>query len=496
MFHKKINEYQSSLYGINFYQSYGNEFKKAEKLLNNYLKFKNANYLKESWEIYQAIFCNIKEKYKDFKNISLEYISPKLLNLRNSNIQIPIREDKIFSENMETILTQLKKTENKLTSFEHDIRIKKINKNIIIIKDKGNPRKIMMTGTNEKEYSFELKLLWTNSNDILVRQLLVFYNILLARDKDNISKNYYIPLGSIYIHIKKSILSSYLECYDSLYELIKNKRISSNLNVDIENKKLSEIYPNYTSGNFLSKVEIFKEILKEKDGTELKQIIFEKSFDSKDWFYKRANYSRTLAVMSIIGYILGLGDRNLNNILMNNENCKIIHKNFDSCFEIANKRNKFPEKVPFRLTRTLIKALDIVGVDGIFRVTSEKIMDISRNNKYLISTILSSFVFEPFIFAQFIVQKTNNNNEIITNGKLLDMKNKQKINFELYNDEFDYNELKKIKESIIMRINDKLTGTDFGIDVLDIEDQVTKLIKQANSDENIIRSYFNSSPFW
>ena len=33
--------------------------------------------------------------------------------------------------------------------------------------------------------------------------------------------------------------------------------------------------------------------------------------------------------MSIVGYILGLGDRNLNNILMMNETGKIIHKNFE-----------------------------------------------------------------------------------------------------------------------------------------------------------------------
>ena len=232
----------------------------------------------------------------------------------------------------------------------------------------------------------------------------------------------------------------------------------------------------------------------------------------------------------MIGYILGLGDRNLNNILMNNKTCKIIHKNFDTCFEITNKRNQFPEKVPFRLTRTLIKALDITGVDGIFRVTSEKIMEISRNNKYQISTIINSNVFEPCIFFQFMAQKIYTNkpkensnknnvyniscknptlkktrlvtntieteNEIISNSKILNMEYKQIINFNLYEYAFDSNVLNKIKQKIIMRINDKLTGTDFGNDVLDVDDQVSKLINQATSDENIIQSYIDSSLFW
>ena len=75
------------------------------------------------------------------------------------------------------------------------------------------------------------------------------------------------------------MLSTYLGNYDSLYELIKNKRGGEDLSVDIENKIINEVYPRYESGNFLSKVEIFKEVLKETWGTELKQIIFEKSFD-------------------------------------------------------------------------------------------------------------------------------------------------------------------------------------------------------------------------
>lgn len=36
---------------------------------------------------------------------------------------------------------------------------------------------------------------------------------------------------------------------------------------------------------------------------------------------------------------------------------KIIHIDFGDCFEVAMKRDKFPEKIPFRLTRMLINAM-------------------------------------------------------------------------------------------------------------------------------------------
>ena len=41
---------------------------------------------------------------------------------------------------------------------------------------------------------------------------------------------------------------------------------------------------------------------------------------------------------------------------------KIIHIDFGDCFEVAMAREKFPEKVPFRLTRMLINAME-VGIE-------------------------------------------------------------------------------------------------------------------------------------
>jgi FKBP12-rapamycin complex-associated protein len=57
--------------------------------------------------------------------------------------------------------------------------------------------------------------------------------------------------------------------------------------------------------------------------------------------------------MSMVGYILGLGDRHPSNILLDRSYGKIIHIDFVDCFESAMRREKFPEKIPFRLTRML-----------------------------------------------------------------------------------------------------------------------------------------------
>lgn len=38
---------------------------------------------------------------------------------------------------------------------------------------------------------------------------------------------------------------------------------------------------------------------------------------------------------------------------------KILHIDFGDCFEVAMNREKFPEKIPFRLTRMLVNAMEV-----------------------------------------------------------------------------------------------------------------------------------------
>ena len=47
------------------------------------------------------------------------------------------------------------------------------------------------------------------------------------------------------------------------------------------------------------------------------------------------NYTTSLATMSIVGYILGLGDRHPKNILIHKDLGKVVHIDFGDCFEVA-----------------------------------------------------------------------------------------------------------------------------------------------------------------
>jgi len=66
--------------------------------------------------------------------------------------------------------------------------------------------------------------------------------------------------------------------------------------------------------------------------------------------------------MSMVGYVLGLGDRHPSNLMLGRISGKIMHIDFGDCFEVAMTREKFPEKIPFRLTRMLINAMEVIVV--------------------------------------------------------------------------------------------------------------------------------------
>lgn len=60
-------------------------------------------------------------------------------------------------------------------------------------------------------------------------------------------------------------------------------------------------------------------------------------------------------------------------------------------------RDKFPERVPFRLTRMLIKAMEVSGIEGSYRSTCEKTMNVLRESRDSLVAMLEAFVYDPLI---------------------------------------------------------------------------------------------------
>ena len=142
---------------------------------------------------------------------------------------------------------------------------------------------------------------------------------------------------------------------------------------------------------------MFEYALCNTTGDDLAKILWYQSNSSESWLTRRTHFTRSLAVMSVVGYILGLGDRHPSNLMLNRKSGKIIHIDFGDCFEVAMQREKFPERVPFRLTRMLVKAMEATGVDGTFRLTCQSVMSVMRAHGDSLMATLEAFVHDPLL---------------------------------------------------------------------------------------------------
>lgn len=113
-----------------------------------------------------------------------------------------------------------------------------------------------------------------------------------------------------------------------------------------------------------------------------------------EWFEKRLMYTRSTAAISMLGYILGLGDRHGQNILLDEKTGEVIHIDLGIAFETG-RVLPVPEVVPFRLTRDLVDGMGVTKTEGVFRRCCEFTLDALRKEEYSIMTILDVLRYDP-----------------------------------------------------------------------------------------------------
>jgi ataxia telangiectasia mutated family protein len=65
----------------------------------------------------------------------------------------------------------------------------------------------------------------------------------------------------------------------------------------------------------------------------LRHFFLEYFKDPDSWLSRRINYSRSVATSSMIGHVLGLGDRHCQNILLDKQSGEVVHIDLGIAFE-------------------------------------------------------------------------------------------------------------------------------------------------------------------
>ncbi|KAF3434771.1 hypothetical protein FNV43_RR21857 [Rhamnella rubrinervis] len=114
------------------------------------------------------------------------------------------------------------------------------------------------------------------------------------------------------------------------------------------------------------------------------------------WFRARIAYAHTTAVWSMVGHIVGLGDRHGENILFDSTTGDCVHVDFSCLFDKGLLLEK-PELVPFRLTQNMIDGLGITGYEGIFLRVCEITLSVLRIHRGTLMSVLETFIHDPLV---------------------------------------------------------------------------------------------------
>ncbi|CAH1399622.1 unnamed protein product [Nezara viridula] len=174
-----------------------------------------------------------------------------------------------------------------------------------------------------------------------------------------------------------------------------------------------------------------------------------------------------VATNSMIGYVMGIGDRHVFNILIDNETAEVIHIDFGISFELG-RILPTPETVPFRLTRDIEDGMGITGVEGAFRKCCEETLRVLRKKSEPILTTLEALLYDPLYSWSVKKPRSEQSQQSIP--------------------DISMDETNKLAERFLQRLQLKLEGReDSGIS--SIEAQVRNLIIEAKDPNNLSRLF-------
>ena len=376
-----------------FLQAYGRDLNDARDFCRRYMRSNNPNNTKDidlAWEKYYSVFKRITKQLPNMTTLELSYVSPRLMISRDLDLAVP----------------------GTYEPMKPLIRINAFNANIQVIASKQRPRKISIFGSNGCEYVFLLKGHEDLRQDERVMQIFGLVNNLLLRNHETARRDLAIQRYSVIPLSQNSGLLEWLLNCDTLHSLIREYREKKKLILNFEHKIIQKLTTDYEHLTAIQKVQIFEMAIENSCGDDLAKILWHKSLTAERWLERRTNYTRSLAVMSMVGYVLGLGDRHPSNLMLDRTNGKIIHVDFGDCFETAMTREKFPEKIPFRLTRMLKNAMELTGIEGTFRRTCESVIKVLRLNRDSVMAVLEAFVYDPLVYWK-LVEATSTSTTLI-----------------------------------------------------------------------------------
>ena len=355
---------------------------------------------KETWGGFLHLQATLSKRLMTKTTLKLGEISPALRAMKDTRIPMPGVTD------------------------NREVDVKALEDNLSILLTKTKPKKVCFLGSDGKKYTYLFKGLEDLHLDEKIMQFLKIANVMMRKTGGNgkgkgggggddyHARNYsVVPLGPrsgliqwvggalpVYSILKKrqqrqqqldpkaadkamAFQRPTEAFYNKLYPMLRDKGVA------IENRRAWPISVMR---------QVMQELIGETPDNLLSQELWYSSVDSRHWLELTQNITRSIAVMTVIGYVIGLGDRHLDNLLIDFRRGEVIHIDYNICFE-KGKRLRIPERVPCRLTQNIVRLFGMSGVEGLFRSACERTLETLRSGRETLMCLLEAFIYDPLV---------------------------------------------------------------------------------------------------
>ncbi|CAL7934054.1 unnamed protein product [Xylocopa violacea] len=439
-----------------------------------------------------AMIQNVRQSLQKRKDrLKLKDYSPWLCNFPEKDIEIPGQY-----------------TGNRKPMPQYHTKIIKFEPTVKVMRSIRRPIRITMIGNDAKEYHFLTKFGEDLRQDQRLQQLFNIMNKTLHADAACKQRQLSVVTYQV-IPLSKTVgLIQWVDNTRSLQELINfNKTKHDEFIITMYEKWILDAAPNkkqyerykeavlkYKADKVISKM---NEFINKTEWDSLRKTLTVLCPSVESFVTMRRNFITSYATMCIAHWILGIGDRHLENTLITVDSGRCLGIDFGLAFD-AGVNQRIPELMPFRLTPQILGLLKPFTEKDLLGMTMIHVLRALRSDQGPILSCMDVFVHEPLNWTQHVNKGLSETDEDAADVKWVPIRKIEAVRKKLNGIKPSLITIDQLKEQhndkyfdrycVIVTGDDednKRTRAKMGNNCLTVAEQVECLLDQA-TDLNIL----------